>query len=978
MMIQDDKTLIRSRIEPVKPAVAPTAPAKPARLPRAPGTTQTNSTHSSWSNPAAWAASGEPPLSTGSIIKKRFVLEELIGRGGMGSVFRARDLRKVEAQDRNPYVAIKVLNEDFKQHPGALQALQREARKSQKLAHPNIVTVFDFDRDGANVYMVMELLEGEPLDRLIKRNKDEGLGARDAVGVTRGICRALQYAHEQGITHADFKPANAFLTASGGVKVLDFGIARAANVKDLPDANGATRFDPGTLAALTPTYSGCEVIEGQAPDPSDDIYAIACVTYELITGSHPFNRLSASQAEKAHMTPDRPPRMSSRQWRVLRRALSFRREGRPKSARELMDELQPFNGSPALYAAMGTVGLVALALMSVPIFSQIDRFRERNLIAALASADAHRIEARLGALRMLDPTRRASLFMHEDARAGLIKYYSQRVTVLVDMGNGRSDYSRAESLVNELGGFFPDSEAVRNIRDHVASKKSEELGLLSEALELDLQHRWLVPAQNPECVTHVLARVRQIDPANPVLSDPRLSSAFAESVSRALKSGQAVLADVVVTAGLAVLPHDTALTDLHGQTQRALADQRSQMQLAASARPREDSPARWRSQMEEGLGRSTLSLGQARTLLHLSDELQRHGDTGVPVIRRKLEALLVQSSDAIQAKAGLDAALTFTRDAYALLPDSAELGRTLMDLQAAAAQRASAERAGAIAGAKGETEALLAHPTLDDSWDKALQRRLETLQAYTPQMSSYLDEVKSRAATLYVTQAARLRGAKQLDEAGKMLARSLEYPSQSTDLAIEETLLADARAREKLGNSKSGLTAYVNSLKQKLLAQAAADDVASVEMSLRVLRENLPANDRFMTHDGPEVVAQVYGRLALKAAGDGQLKSAVELMTRARTAAPSVERIALIQARYVRYEELDDYLTGAAVPDIRKVRSEISELYAQDPHIAQVLVPTLARDLASRLHTTADPQLAVRLSAAGNAIFGDGPPFRRD
>ncbi len=84
------------------------------------------------------------------MIRDRFVLEDPLGKGGMGTVFRARDLRKEEAQDRNPYVAIKILNEDFKRHPRSLQALQREARKSQTLAHPNIVTVYDFDRDGAN------------------------------------------------------------------------------------------------------------------------------------------------------------------------------------------------------------------------------------------------------------------------------------------------------------------------------------------------------------------------------------------------------------------------------------------------------------------------------------------------------------------------------------------------------------------------------------------------------------------------------------------------------------------------------------------------------------------------------------------------------------------------------------------------------------------------------------------------------------
>ena len=329
----------------------------------------TGPTLSSWRPPTGGHAAGTP-LSTGSIIKSRFVLEELIGRGGMGSVFRARDLRKEEAQDRNPYVAIKVLNEDFRQHPGALQALQRESRKAQKLAHPNIVTVYDFDRDGADVYMVMEFLEGEPLDRLIKRTQAAGgVGVKEALRIMRGICRAMDHAHEQGITHADFKPANAFLTRSGVAKVLDFGVARAvnvraANVKGHSYTDGLTRFDPGTLGALTPAYAGCELIEGQVPDPLDDIYAIACVTYELITGSHPYNRLSASQAEQAHMTPDPPARMSPFAWRALRRGLSFRREGRPASALALLDWLGPLAQSPVV---RGAVALVCIILFVIAV-----------------------------------------------------------------------------------------------------------------------------------------------------------------------------------------------------------------------------------------------------------------------------------------------------------------------------------------------------------------------------------------------------------------------------------------------------------------------------------------------------------------------------------------------------------------------------------------------------------------------------------
>src|SRR6185312_12459404 len=134
------------------------------------------------------AVADAPTLGAGSVVKDRFVLEEELGRGGMGIVFKARDLRKEEAQDRNPYVALKVLNEEFKRHPESLKALQRESRKAQHLAHPNVVTVYDFDRDGANVFMVMELLEGRSLDRLIRKSEDSGVGNQMALRLTRDLC----------------------------------------------------------------------------------------------------------------------------------------------------------------------------------------------------------------------------------------------------------------------------------------------------------------------------------------------------------------------------------------------------------------------------------------------------------------------------------------------------------------------------------------------------------------------------------------------------------------------------------------------------------------------------------------------------------------------------------------------------------------------------------------------------------------------
>ncbi|MBL4622236.1 MAG: serine/threonine protein kinase, partial [Immundisolibacteraceae bacterium] len=168
-------------------------------------------TGSSWSDPSSWEDNPEP-LGVGSVIKDRFELTERLGIGGMGVVYKALDRRKVEAEDRDPNLAVKILNDEFKQHPKALQALQREARKTQELAHPNIMTVYDFDRVGSDVYMTMEFLDGDPMDVVIKKRKGKPFPEAEAMLMIEGMCEALAYAHRRNLVHSDFKPGNVFLT----------------------------------------------------------------------------------------------------------------------------------------------------------------------------------------------------------------------------------------------------------------------------------------------------------------------------------------------------------------------------------------------------------------------------------------------------------------------------------------------------------------------------------------------------------------------------------------------------------------------------------------------------------------------------------------------------------------------------------------------------------------------------------------------
>jgi len=136
--------------------------------------------------------------------------------------------------------------------------------------------------------------------------------------------------------HCDFKPANVFLTDTAEVKVIDFGIARVFQRPE--EETDATIFDPGSLGALTPAYASPEMLEHREPDPRDDIYALGCTTYELLTGRHPFGRVPATQARGSGLKPQRPDGLGTRQWRALRTSLAFEREARMPTVTHFLQE----------------------------------------------------------------------------------------------------------------------------------------------------------------------------------------------------------------------------------------------------------------------------------------------------------------------------------------------------------------------------------------------------------------------------------------------------------------------------------------------------------------------------------------------------------------------------------------------------------------------------------------------------------------
>ncbi len=299
----------------------------------------------------------------GDTLNNRFVLEELIGSGGMSLVFKATDKRKLEARSRQPWVAVKIMRVEGLDAGEAFIAMQREVQKSQALNHQHIMRVNDFDRDGNTVFTTMELLEGQSLSEVIAQAGPGGLPKARAMSIIKDMCSAMAYAHNNNIVHADFKPNNVFITNAQEVKVIDFGIARAIQTPDLPD-DQRTVFDPAALGALTPAYASPEMFENQPTDPRDDIYAIGCVAYELFAGRHPYSKLRATDARDNEHDLKRPKGLVNHEWEAIVHALEFERDDRVIDVETFMAEIESGTSAsgvrtPVLAALLGAVCLAA-------------------------------------------------------------------------------------------------------------------------------------------------------------------------------------------------------------------------------------------------------------------------------------------------------------------------------------------------------------------------------------------------------------------------------------------------------------------------------------------------------------------------------------------------------------------------------------------------------------------------------------------
>ncbi|WP_095187893.1 serine/threonine-protein kinase [Pseudomonas sp. Irchel 3E19] len=271
------------------------------------------------------------------VLAGRYHLERLLGAGGMGAVYRARDLLHEQFGDPDPYIALKILSEEFAESPDASALLYSEFALTRRLRHDNVVRAhtFEVDTDCQRAFITMEYMRGLTLDKLLCE-RPLGLPWKELRDIVLPLLDTLAYAHRRGVLHGDMKPSNVILSEDG-LRLFDFGLGQAEE-GTLP---GLPHLSRERFNAWTPGYAAPELLEGQPLSASADVYGVACVIYELAGGKHPFRRLPSTQARDEHLERElqAPQNLPKHCWPALQTALSFDPAARTITADQLRDAL---------------------------------------------------------------------------------------------------------------------------------------------------------------------------------------------------------------------------------------------------------------------------------------------------------------------------------------------------------------------------------------------------------------------------------------------------------------------------------------------------------------------------------------------------------------------------------------------------------------------------------------------------------------
>ncbi|HET7922518.1 MAG TPA: bifunctional serine/threonine-protein kinase/formylglycine-generating enzyme family protein [Gammaproteobacteria bacterium] len=953
---------------------APSGEFDPFALDNAPTGGRSTPTGSSWKTSTGLKASGgSDNLGVGSVLKDRFELTGVLGEGGMGKVYKARDLLKVEAKDKNPYIAVKTLSGDFKQHPESFIALQRESSKAQRLAHPNIATVFDFDRDGGTVYMTMELMEGEELARYIKHLPAGGLPVNEAMNLIKQLCDGLSYAHSKGLVHSDFKPGNAFLLKDGTLKLLDFGIARASKTKR--DASGETTvFDPGQLGALTPAYATVEMFDGQDPDPRDDIYALACVSYELLTGKHPFNKLSAPKVLEKGLKPVPIGKLDKRQNRALMRALAIKRDDRAASVEEFWEGLRPKKSYTKQYAIGGIIAvLIIVGLGYKPVVDYLQTRRNNQLLAQIESGSLT-IPNALKEIALLDPDSQRSVL--DSARDRVIKYFEQQAETLVDETKGHYSYAAALKEIDTASGYYTDSAELAQYRASLNNRLNNLVLKINDQFQANMKANRLMPVEG-EDITDDIKILKVAAPDNALLNNAVLIGRYADMIRQDVKASSYQQADQILGVALNYAPKDAELLNLRDQVKRELKREQDAQQIAQleaqikAAAPQLRTLGDFAKVREAMLKLHALNPGNA--------QLQKLNGPLKNALQSALNAAAAQkqwagAEQSLYAYSHLLSVQDLLAQREALSKAEVQAGYVPADMQT---------RLNQVQQHRDAIGKMLASIKYDSDWDaKLLGTFQETIALLQPNDMTWFATLRDSIARSYIKLAEQMAQQDRFDAAGNLLDSGRSYAPELPDFDQAKQMVAQLQDKFQKAQAERQRLAQVANMENTFQLQTKAGKMGDADKTFAALQQQLPATDKFFTETAPKLYAMGYLGLANNSAVNGNYSQAVTFVQ------AGMKYAALDELK----KALADYSNQAAragllamvdslqAGDMDKLRARLAQVQKLFPKEESKVEDSLLKKLAQRiegLKNSGDLVTANDLLNAAKQVFTESSLIQR-
>ncbi|MCG3761976.1 serine/threonine protein kinase [Vibrio cincinnatiensis] len=493
-------------------------------------------------------------LTPGHVVKGRYIIDALIGHGGLCDVYRAKDKVLESSGAHNPYVALKILQSEYIDQPETARMLIREAQHTQTLSHPNIIRVFDFGVDNKTYFIVMEYLDGETVEQLIQRSRPSGLPFHKAKIIFNQILDALIYAHSLDIVHADLKPANIMIESNGNVKILDFGVSKMEKLKQ--DQYAAKRkSDDNSVMGYTPNYASLNILAGNKPTREDDLFAFACIAYELVSCKHPYNRTTADIALKKALNLTKPASLPFLAWQPLKRILSCSKSSTPLSAKELKQRLNHTITPKFAVAISATLWLTTVVLLvnhydhklSTANHTTEQLATQLNYQQALLEASPEHVLT-LTHTENLQPIVRDGLLRYH--QVALLSYFETQIDEILNANEMEyPDYNKVESVLKNAATYYPDSHRLEILNIDIRSSKRSTLLTIERQINSALEKAHYTSLEGEKSVTELYENLSAIHTDYPFEPSSLASEVFGKNLKQALAQRDALSLNTLINIG---------------------------------------------------------------------------------------------------------------------------------------------------------------------------------------------------------------------------------------------------------------------------------------------------------------------------------------------------------------------------------------------------------------------------------------------